>query len=56
MSASEIEQAQNENRVFGYEVAQELNEAELALIGGAGITYVSGGYPSDCKPTGPVAN
>jgi hypothetical protein len=56
MSVQETQQAQNENRVFGYEVAQELNEAELTLIGGAGISYVNGGYPSDCTPNGPVAN
>lgn len=55
MSQLETKNAHDEDRVFGYEMAQELREEELALIGGAGITYVSGGYPSDCKPDGTVA-
>lgn len=36
-------QAQQEVRVFGYEMARELSEAELEMVGGAGTSYSSNG-------------
>jgi hypothetical protein len=44
------QEVQADVRVFGFDVAQELTEAELEMIAGAGTSYCCGCTADDCKP------
>ena len=42
-------EVQADVRVFGFDVAQELTEAEMDMIGGAATSYCGNCTADDCK-------